>query len=174
MLRAAKKAFFSFLFVFLSIVPLSGQSLKFAVITDTHIGSEESASAELEAIVRLINRRQGLAFAVVTGDITEKGRSVEFREAKKILDGLTVPYHVIPGNHDCHWIGHGLTNFRNAWGDDRFLFQKGDSVFVGLNAWDSGHLAPEDLAWLEKTLGNAPPEGKDPLRRPERLRLSNR
>lgn len=132
------------------------QETRFAVITDTHIGAG-GAAAELEAIVARINRMKEVEFVIHTGDITEKGRDSEFSEAKKILDGLHCPYSIIPGNHDSHWIGYGLAGFRKTWGDDKFLFQKGGSFFVGLNAWDLGHVAPQDLRWIEQRVLEMPP-----------------
>jgi outer membrane protein assembly factor BamB/predicted phosphodiesterase len=155
MSRAVKKRFLQFVFILLAFASLFAQETEFAVISDTHIGAG-NAVKELESVVAAINARKGLEFVAVTGDITEKGRPSEFTEAKKILDGLKIPYRVIPGNHDSHWIGYGLANFRNAWLNDRFLFQRGNGVFIGLNTWDSGHLAPEDLAWLDKTLESVP------------------
>ena len=112
-----------FLFILLFVPALSAQQARFAVISDTHIGAGSAASA-LESVVAAVNSRPALEFVVVAGDITEKGRLTEFVEAKKILDGLKVPYYAVPGNHDSHWIGHGLTNFLKTWPEDRFFFQK--------------------------------------------------
>jgi len=157
--RATKKGLFRFLFFLVSahlFGPfLSAQQARFAVVSDTHIGAGSAAEA-LESVVAGINSRPGVEFVVVAGDITEKGRLTEFVEAKKILDGLKVPYYAVPGNHDSHWIGHGLTNFLKTWPEDRFFFQRGSDVFIGLNSWDSGHLAPEDIAWLEGKLAAVP------------------
>ncbi|MDP2916185.1 MAG: PQQ-binding-like beta-propeller repeat protein [Candidatus Aminicenantes bacterium] len=159
MASATKKRLFrsaSLLISFLVFCPIfSAQSVRFAVISDTHIGAGTAASA-LESVVAAVNSRLDIEFVVVAGDISEKGRLSEFVQAKKILDGLKVPYYAIPGNHDSHWIGHGLTNFRNTWPEDRFYFQKGNDVFIGLNSWDTGHLAPEDITWLEGKIAAVP------------------
>lgn len=37
---------------------------------------------------------------LVTGDITNTGRIEEFEQAASLLNELTAPYYVIPGNHD--------------------------------------------------------------------------
>jgi outer membrane protein assembly factor BamB/predicted phosphodiesterase len=136
-------------------LPLHGQEAVFAVVADTHIGSG-SAAADLEAVVRAINGRPDIDFVVVDGDVTEKGRSSEFAEARRILGGLRPPGRVLPGNHDAHWVGRALTHFRGAWPDDKFLFQKGAATFLGLDSGELGHLAPEDLAWLEARLAAIP------------------
>lgn len=157
--RATKKGLFRFVFFLVSALLfgafLSAQQARFAVVSDTHIGAGSAASA-LESVVAAVNSRPALEFVVVAGDITEKGRLNEFVQAKKILDGLKVPYYAIPGNHDSHWIGHGLTNFLKTWPEDRFFSQKRSDVFLGLNSWDSGHLAPEDIAWLKGKLAAVP------------------
>ena len=37
---------------------------------------------------------------VVSGDLTQRARSIEFREARRFLDTLSAPKIVVPGNHD--------------------------------------------------------------------------
>ena len=131
------------------------QETRFVVIADTHVGAGK-AGAELEAIVARINRLPGIAFVVVAGDITEKGSPAEFGEAKKILNKLAAPYYAIPGNHDSHWLGYGLAGFRNTWRDDKFLFQKNETFFIGIHGWDLGHVSPQDLLWLERRVSECP------------------
>lgn len=126
------------------------------MITDTHVGAD-GAAAELEAIVARINGIEGIRFVVHTGDITEKGRDSEFAQAKRILNRLQVPYYIIPGNHDSHWIGYGMAGFRKTWPDDKFLFSQADSCFIGLNAWDVGHVAPKDADWFADRISESPP-----------------
>lgn len=134
-----------------SLAPAAAD-IRFAVIADTHIGAGSTASADLSAVVSRINGLSGVHFAVLAGDITEKGRDSEFAEAKRLLGGLKIPWHVIAGNHDAHWIGQALIGFREAWASDRFFFEKSGRVFIGLNTWDFGHLAPDDLVWLRERL----------------------
>jgi outer membrane protein assembly factor BamB len=138
-------------FAFALIAPLAAQPVRFAVIADAHIGAG-TAAEDLRAIVSRINGLPDLAFAVLDGDITEKGRDAEFAQAKRILGGLKIPWHVVPGNHDSHWIGQGLVGFREAWPSDRFFFEKAGRAFIGLNTWDFGHLAPDDLGWLSERI----------------------
>jgi predicted phosphodiesterase len=135
------------LFVIVLSSPLAAETVRFAVIADTHIGAG-TAAADLQSIVGRINALPGLDFAVLVGDIAEKGRDAEFAEAKRLLGGLKIPWHVVPGNHDSHWIGQGLIGFREASASDRFFFEKSGQTFIGLNSWDFGHLAPEDIKWL--------------------------
>ena len=129
----------------------AAQDLSFAVITDTHIGAG-TAGEDLAAVVASINARRDLAFVVHTGDITEKGRDSEFAEAKRLLGGLSIPWFIVPGNHDAHWIGRGLAGYRGAFKDDHFFFARDGRAFIGLSTGEFGHLAPEEAAFLAASL----------------------
>jgi len=45
---------------------------------------------------------------VITGDITELGTNAQLKLAKQILDSLSIPWYIIPGNHDAGWSESGL------------------------------------------------------------------
>jgi outer membrane protein assembly factor BamB/predicted phosphodiesterase len=156
-----RKRRFSFLAVFLGTLLLCGlvgvQTVRFAVIADTHIGADGAADG-LRAIVQEVAAQPGLRFVVLDGDLTEKGRDDEFAEFKSIVAGLTVPIHALPGNHDLHWMGFGGEGFRAAFGESRFAFQEGGAAFIGMSAGDLGHFAPADLAWLAEAVRKMPPE----------------
>ena len=79
--------------------------------------------------------------------------------AKQILDGLRVPYHIIPGNHDTKWSESGGSDFARLWGDDRFAFESGGFRFIGLSQgpvlrMGDGNWAPQDVRWLEGLLAD--------------------
>jgi len=130
--------------------------LRFAWLSDTHVGSDRGAD-DLRAAVADINATPGLEFTLVTGDVTEMGSFDELRLAKEILDGLRVRYYIIPGNHDTKWSESGATDFQRLWGRDRFVFAKGLVRFIGMHQgpvmkMGDGHWAPQDVRWLEKSL----------------------
>jgi outer membrane protein assembly factor BamB len=129
--------------------------LKFAVLADTHIGSGVAA-ADLAALVERINADPSIRFVVVAGDVSEKGRDEELRQAQSILSRLKAPVHVLPGNHDTHWAGFGGAGFVEAFGSDRFAFESEGIACLGLNAWDQGHFAPDDVLWLEAQVHKLP------------------
>ncbi len=138
--------------------------LRFAWLSDTHIGSDRG-SDDLMASVGDINRQSGLSFVLVTGDVTDMGFYANFRAAKDILDGLDVPYHIIPGNHDTKWSESGGSDFRRIWGDDRFVFESGGFRFIGVSQgpvmkFGDGHFAPQDVRWLDGVLAEAGAAGK--------------
>lgn len=67
-------------------------------ISDTHFGTEQAEV--VEALVRLVHR-QAPDLVVLSGDITQRARRVQFRAARTFVDRLNVPATlVIPGNHD--------------------------------------------------------------------------
>jgi alpha-L-fucosidase len=130
----------------------AAQGPSFAVITDTHIGSGIAAADDLAAVVASINARRDIGFVVHTGDITEKGRDAEFAESKRLLDRLSVPWFIVPGNHDAHWIGRGLAGYRAAFKDERFFFDRDGRACIGLSTGEFGHFSPEDISFLAGSL----------------------
>src|SRR5438045_7401706 len=81
---------------------------RFALLTDTHIGSPSGlAEEDLRRSVADINSMNNIDFVVITGDITELGKDTELKTAKQILDSLRVHYYIIPGNHDACWSESG-------------------------------------------------------------------
>ena len=155
--RAAAVILSAVLVVLAAGAPAGGRApLRFAWLSDTHVGSDRGAD-DLRASVSDINAQAGLSFVLVTGDITEMGSYANFRLAKDILDGLRVPYHIIPGNHDTKWSDSGGSDFPRLWGADRFAFASGGFRFVGLSQgpilrMGDGHWAPQDVRWLEGLL----------------------
>lgn len=151
-----------FLLLVLLYVSSQGQLFRYGWITDLHIGAG-TADQDLRAVVSDINRRGDVKFVIATGDITEKGLNKELDMAKNILDSLKVKYYIIPGNHDTKWSESGGTRFQELWKDDKFRFEYSGTEFIGLNSgilWrgGGGHIAPEDLEWLERTLKEIGPE----------------
>lgn len=148
-----KKLFVIYLLICSSIL---AQNYKFAWITDLHIGSPD-AEKDLDSAVNLINYDKDLQFTLVTGDVAEKGRNSELEESKQILDKLTKPYYIIPGNHDTKWSESGNVKFNELWGTDKFYFEYQNTVFIGVNSGilmrgGGGHFSPEDIKWLETKL----------------------
>ena len=141
-----------------AVIPAGRAPMRFAWLSDLHVGSDRGA-ADLRASVTDINGLPGLSFVLVTGDITEMGSLENLSQAKAILDGLRVPYHIIPGNHDTKWSESGGSDFARLWGDDRFAFESGGLRFIGLSQgpvlrMGDGNWAPQDVRWLEGLLAD--------------------
>jgi outer membrane protein assembly factor BamB/predicted MPP superfamily phosphohydrolase len=152
------------LFLLLPLAALAGPaSFRFAFLSDTHVGSSTGAD-DLRATVKDLNSTTGLSFVVITGDITEYGSREQLRLAKEILDGLKLPCHVVPGNHDTKWSESGATDFPRLWKEDRFVFDYGGFWFIAMHEgpvmkMGDGYWAPQDVRWLKETLKKL--RGKD-------------
>lgn len=108
-----------------------------------------------------LDRRPDLV--VVTGDLVDDGHPDEYSHAVELLDRLTIPFLVIPGNHDQR------DNFRAAFAAHEYLPPQGplhycvDDHPVRILALDTcpqgkhhGHVDADGLAWLQSTLAANP------------------
>ena len=70
---------------------------RIAHISDLHFGAADDRVAE-----RLAESIEGLRpnLLVVSGDLTQRARRSQFREARAFLDRLEFPQLIVPGNHD--------------------------------------------------------------------------
>lgn len=84
--------------------------------------------------------RLGPDLVVVSGDLTQRARSAQFREARAFLDALPGPQVVVPGNHDVPLhnfvarLAQPLDKYRRFITDDLEPFFGDDEIAVlGLN-----------------------------------------
>jgi outer membrane protein assembly factor BamB/predicted phosphodiesterase len=157
---------FGFLALSLAGFCSAAEPFRFAWLSDTHVGSL-TGEEDLRASVKDINSSTGLSFVIISGDVTEYGSREYLRLAKDILDQITIPVHVIPGNHDTKWSESGATDFPKIWGQDRFDFEFGGYRFIGMHEgpimkMSDGYWAPQDTRWLAATLKSMP-ENDEPL-----------
>lgn len=149
--------FYIFIFsIFFAKIAVCQQNtnLKFAFISDTHIGGTSTASEDLERTVQDINAMADLQFVLISGDITEFGADRELQEAKRIFDQLKIKWYIIPGNHDTKWSESGCNSFRQIFGYERFVFDIGGYKFVGCSSGPNMRMAPglvprQDVVWLD-------------------------
>lgn len=138
------------------------QPFRFAFISDTHIGSPDgNAERDLRHTVADINSNKQLDFAVITGDITELGTDNQLKLAKKILDSLTIPWYIIPGNHDAGWSESGGVSFARTFGNDRFSFDHNGIRFIACASgpyvrMSDGHIPRDAIRWLDSLLKKTP------------------
>ncbi len=142
------------------------QPFTFAHVTDTHVGGSTGAD-DLRRTVSDINTLPGIAFVILSGDVTEFGSDEELRLARQILDSLQVPWYVIPGNHDTNWSENGGNTFRTVFGAETFSFTYGGYRFAGTNSGPNMRMSPgqvprENLVWLD-SLFAAGPDPHQPL-----------
>lgn len=159
---------FRLLFLFLAIwlsasrVRAAPDTLRFALITDTHIGKPGN-DAGLATIVADINRNPRLTFVVVTGDVSDFGTSAQLQQAKALLDQLNKPYYCLPGNHDTGWSSSGGLAFTSLWHDQKFVADIQGVRCIGVSTGPYGRMSrgyvPQDqLSWLDSLTRVTPPE----------------
>jgi predicted MPP superfamily phosphohydrolase len=102
----------------LATVLLTAQ-LRFAWLSDLHVGSATGLD-DLRAAVADIRRLDSIRFVLITGDITENGRTADLLATKTALDSLPVQYYILPGNHDTKWSESGTAAFPAIFGGERF------------------------------------------------------
>ncbi len=147
--------FLSFLLsVSLSIAQTTTERpIRFAFVTDTHVGAPATAAEDLQRTVTDLNAMTDIDFVVFTGDVTDYGSDEEFRQAKQIIDGLNKKWYIFPGNHDTKWSENGCNSFRKFFGAERFSFTFGKYRFIGCGSGPNMRMSPglvarEDVLWL--------------------------
>ncbi len=106
-------------------------------LSDLHFGRVDYRVAE--TLVETVKELKPDLVAV-SGDLTQRARAAQFREARKFLDSLPKPQIVVPGNHDVPlWNFYArffqpLTNYRRYITDDTRPFYADDEIAVlGIN-----------------------------------------
>jgi 3',5'-cyclic AMP phosphodiesterase CpdA len=130
-------------------------------LSDMHFGrtNHQVIAALIEAVARV-----GPNLVAVSGDLTQRARSRQFREARAFLDRLPVPQVVVPGNHDVplHNVAarflRPLGNYRRFITDDLRPFYQDDEIAVlGVNTARSltikdGRINEAQIAWMSERL----------------------
>jgi 3',5'-cyclic AMP phosphodiesterase CpdA len=123
-------------------------------ISDLHFG--RTRSELLRPLIDLLNGLKADLVAI-SGDLTQRARSSQFRAARAFIDRLEPPVLAVPGNHDVpldapltrmffpfqryrRWIAHELEPH----------FENGEIIVTGMNtvnpyAWQSGRVGSRAL-----------------------------
>lgn len=130
-------------------------------ISDLHFGASEEAV--VASLVEVINTLKPDIVAV-SGDLTQRARSREFKEARAFLDALPQPQIVVPGNHDIPLynlfsrFARPLDKYRNYITEDLTpMYLDEEMIVVGINTARSltikgGRINVEQIAWVRETL----------------------
>ena len=143
--------------------------LSFALLTDTHICTGNPRPMEdLQRSIADINQNPNIEFVVITGDLTESGDRASIQAIKDELDNLNVPFYATSGNHETTWSESGVMDFTRVFGDSRFAFSHNGMYFIGFNSGPvirmaDGHVAPQDIAWLQHNLDSVSRAGDAPI-----------
>ena len=151
-----KRLFTILLAVAILSLAMQGSVIRLAILSDVHVSPGNANDGKLREAVAEINATDVDA-VMMTGDLTNEGSDEQLHNVKGILDGITHPLYVIPGNHENNWSQSACKTFNDLWGGDRFVFTVDNLVMVGLNCgpfmkMGDGHIKQEDLLWLDSTL----------------------
>lgn len=128
-------------------------------LSDIHFGSVNEAI--ISPLIRTINDLKPDVVAV-SGDLTQRARSHQFKEARAFLDALPRPQIVVPGNHDIplHNVilrfAQPLEKYRRYITDELRPFYADDEIAIlGLNTARSltikgGRINQKQVAWLRE------------------------
>ena len=148
--------------------------MKFIHLTDPHLVEPPQKLFDLDGQERLaaavasINKHHADAeMCVLTGDLTHWGEPTAYGDIKDIMGQLTIPWHVILGNHDDRNVfreafpdaaddGNGFVQYSLTTEAGRFLLL--DTLDAGTA---SGAYCPERLGWLAENLDDARIGGED-------------
>ena len=148
------------IFILTAVVAFSlavqGGVVRLAILSDVHVTPGNANEGQLREAVAEINATDVDA-VMMTGDLTNEGSDEQLSNVKGILDGISHPLYVIPGNHENNWSQSACKTFNDLWGSDRFVFTVDQLVVVGMNCgpfmkMGDGHIKQEDLLWLDSTL----------------------
>lgn len=142
-----------------------------AQITDLHyrvdgvrlFGVVDAHAALERAIVHLNGLPRRPDAAIVSGDLTNDGDEADYASLAGMLERLDMPVYPIPGNHDRRELMRGSLAFTGVLPESGplcYAVEDGPLRLVGLDTLAEGEvggrLGPDQLAWLDATLAQAP------------------
>lgn len=132
-----------------------------AHISDLHFGTEDKPVAEgLLKDIKELNP----SLVVVSGDLTQRARTQQFKDAKEYLDRLEFRKIIVPGNHDIPLFDiirrffFPLTKYKKYITDDLTPFYKDEDIAIlGLNTarsftWKNGRISWEQMQKIKDKL----------------------
>ena len=132
-----------------------------AHISDLHVGS---INFEEYLLINAIDELNSMEpdVTIITGDVTENGYYLEFKEAVPFLDEIKSPILVVPGNHDARHVGEECFEelIKNRYG---ILKDKKHGLkVIGLDSsepdLDYGKVGRAQQNWMENELRRADEE----------------
>ena len=141
----------------------AGEPFLVVQLSDAHVRDDDAEPERLFAdAVRDVGAMEPTPGAVlVTGDLTEHGFPHEYERVRELLSPLTMPVHVLGGNHDDRENLRASFPVPGADGEDyRYTARCGPLRIVAVDTTDpgrvEGRLGAERLAWLDERLAEEP------------------
>jgi len=139
--------------------------MKIIQVTDVHLGrqGERRYGADLHqrlasCIAHINAHHADAALCVFTGDLTETGAPESYADLRAALNTLSVPYRLLPGNHDrrANLVATLPENPVDESGFVQSVHDTGKEVLLFLDCLAEGRIEGEfcerRLAWLEARL----------------------
>lgn len=126
---------------------IKDSTIKFAVIADSHNDYDY-----LEAAIKSINNNPEILFVIHTGDFTDLGLLKEYEIFHGIMNGLSVPYLTVIGNHD--YRSNGGKIYKDMFGSYNYSFYFNNNKFILFdNVMLESNKKP-DSVWFQKELSD--------------------
>lgn len=141
---------------------------RLAHLSDVHFG-RIAHHGVVDALVEEVNREE-MDLVVLSGDLTQRARTHQFRAARAMIDAFEAPTLVVPGNHDVRAWWHNpferlfssSSRFRRYIGEDVTpSFARSGLAVFGLNSAHGftikgGKIRPAHLEAMEAFFGAQP------------------
>jgi len=137
-------------------------------LSDVHFGPHHQPEVARAAAALVAERQPDLV--LLSGDLTQRAKPAQFREARRFVDGLARPVLVVPGNHDVPLYRFWERLFAPFGAYRRHFarelepsFHDDELAVVGVNtahAWTlkNGRVRRRRLARLAASFAGTPPE----------------
>lgn len=133
-------------------------------LSDLHFGTEQEDC--LKAIQNFCQTHP-IEAIVVSGDLTQRARFMQFYTCKRFLESLNCPYLVVPGNHDIPlyhlWrrVFDPFTFYKTFFGDPEKILETENFFIVGINTirrryHTKGYISFQQVKKFQQTLAVAP------------------
>lgn len=133
-------------------------------LSDPHFGTEQP---EIAQALRQLCFQLKPELVVVSGDLTQRARQVQFAAARSFMDSLQCPYLVVPGNHDIplfhlpRRIWKPFHRFEQYFGHTEPMIETTHFVVIGVNTivpkhHTKGRISIAQIQRVESLLAEAP------------------
>ncbi len=144
----------------------------FVQLTDTHIRAKGQLAYKrvdtAEFLAKAVSSIESMYLkpdaVILTGDLTDFGRVEEYEHLAELLEPLTMPYYLLPGNHDAPdvmracFTGHDYLG--QAGQPIQYTLDIGEIFVVAIDTsvygQSAGALCQTRLQWLADTLASNP------------------
>ena len=127
-------------------------SLRFAMVTDTHVGMAPGAAGRLRRVYAAI-ARLAPDFVLHCGDVTDTGLPGEYELYQQTVPAaLRGRIRHVPGNHEVRWDPTAKGLYQAHFGPAPYSFDAGGVHFSGFDPTqpllEPGHCGAAALDWL--------------------------